>query len=76
MEPQSFSNSSQTNVETIERVVRSRTSGTIRGLRVELVNGEIVLSGRVNTYYTKQLASNAALEAVKNVTLTNDIEVC
>ena len=61
--------------ESIERVVRSRTGGTIRGLRVEVDHGSVVVSGRVRTYYTKQLITHAALAAAEDVTLTNNIEV-
>lgn len=63
-------------VDTVERVVRSRTNGMIRGLRVSMVNGEIVISGRTSTYYTKQLATHAVRDTDKDVVLTNDIEVC
>ncbi len=61
--------------ESIERVVRSRTGGTIRELQVEVDNGSVVISGRVRTYYTKQLITHAVLAAVEDVTLTNNIEV-
>jgi hypothetical protein len=68
--PQAFS-------ETIEKFVQSRTGGMIRGLRVDVHNEEVVLSGRTTTYYNKQLATHAALDAVEDVvSLTNDIEVC
>ena len=63
-------------VDTIERVVRSRTNGMIRGLHVSMVNGEIVISGRASTYYAKQLATHAVRDTDKDVILTNDIEVC
>ena len=62
--------------EVIERFVHSRTSGMIRGLRVDVLGEEIVLSGRAPTYYTKQLATHAAFDAVRDVPLKNDIEVC
>ena len=59
----------------VERMIRERTSGLIRDLRVELGNGEIMLTGRASTYYAKQLATHAALDACDDLTLTNDIEV-
>jgi len=62
--------------ELIERHVRSRTRGQIRGLRVEVFDGEIVLSGRTSTYYNKQLATHAARDAAENLPLNNEIEVC
>ena len=61
--------------EHVERVVRSRTGGMIRELRVEVLDDEIVLTGRTATYYTKQLATHAALGLLKDAALTNDIEV-
>ena len=73
---QACSEFSQPLVETIERVVHSRTGGMIRELRVELNKGEVVMTGRTATYYAKQLATHAALEAIENLSLTNDIEVC
>jgi hypothetical protein len=56
-------------------MVREKTSGLIRDLRVDVMPREIVLSGRAATYYAKQLATHAALEACDDLTLTNDIEV-
>lgn len=70
--------------ELVERVIRNRTGGQIRELRVDVFNGEVVLSGRTTTYYIKQLATHAALDAVEkeiigrdmpSLTLTNDIRV-
>ena len=71
--------------ELVERVIRNRTGGQVRDLRVDVFDGEVVLSGRTSTYYTKQLATHAALDAVDkeivgrdmpSLTLTNDIRVC
>jgi hypothetical protein len=62
-------------VEKIERLVRQRTTGLIRDLKISSLPGEIVLTGRAATYYAKQLATHAALEACDHLTLTNDIEV-
>jgi osmotically-inducible protein OsmY len=72
--------------ELVERVIRNRTGGQIRELRVDVFNGEVVLTGQTSTYYTKQLATHAALDAVEkekivgrdmpSLTLTNDIRVC
>lgn len=62
--------------ETVERYVRLRTGGTIRGLIVEVHDGEVILTGRTSTYYNKQLATHAALDAASELSLTNDIQVC
>lgn len=74
---QTYSRGSQSLVEDIERFVLSRTNGMIRGLRVELVDGDVVLSGRASTYYAKQLATHAALRAAEDeaISLSNEIEV-
>jgi hypothetical protein len=62
--------------EDIARLVQSRTGGLIRGLNVEVVGADVVISGRADTYYLKQLATHAALDlAGRFATLTNDIEV-
>jgi hypothetical protein len=62
--------------ETVERYVRLRTGGTIRSLHVEVQDGEVILTGRTSTYYNKQLATHAALDAADALSLTNDIQVC
>lgn len=59
----------------VERLIRERTSGLIRDLRVEVQSGEVSITGRASTYYAKQLATHAALDACDHLTLTNDIEV-
>ena len=62
--------------ETVERYVQLRTGGSIRGLQVEVHDGEVILTGRTSTYYNKQLATHAALDAAEALSLTNDIQVC
>ncbi len=75
MELQTYSDAQQLLVARIERLVREKTSGLIRDLRVRYEPGEIVLTGRAATYYAKQLATHAALDACSDLTLTNDVEV-
>ncbi len=75
MEVQTFPNARQALAARVERTIRERTTGLIRDLRVEVDATEIVLTGRAATYYAKQLATHAALDACDSVTLTNDIEV-
>ena len=75
MEVQTFPSFQPTLVDRVERLVRARAGGLIRGLRVELFPGEIVISGRTSTYYAKQLATHAALDACEDLALTNGIEV-
>ena len=75
MELQTLPDAFQTLAIRVERLVRERTTGLIRNLRVAVHPGEIILSGRAATYYAKQLATHAALDACDDLTLTNDIEV-
>ena len=62
-------------VERIERVVRLRTGGTIRGLRVEVGDGRVTLTGRTTNFFCKQLATSAALGALGDRTLSTLSEV-
>jgi hypothetical protein len=61
--------------EDVQQLVLSRTGGKIRDLRVEVCEGVVVLSGRTSTYYNKQLATHAALDAISDTPLSNNIEV-
>lgn len=65
----------RTLAERIEGAVRERTGGRIRGLRVEIEEGQIVISGRVSTYYTKQLVTHAVLESTGDFFVVNDVSV-
>lgn len=60
----------------IEQFIRVRTGGMIYGLRVDVIDESVVLSGHTTTYYNKQLASHAAQSALEAQALRNDIEVC
>jgi hypothetical protein len=62
-------------VARVERIVRCRTGGRIRDLRVELQGTDVVISGVAPTYYAKQLATHAALDEIAGHTLTNAIDV-
>lgn len=66
----------QTLAEKIEEAVQVRTGGRIRGLQVRVFDREIVISGRVATYYTKQLVTHAAMESSNELLVTNEVEVC
>ena len=59
----------------VERLVREKTNGMIRDLRVAVLPGEVIITGRAPTYYAKQLATHAALDFCDDLTLTNDIDV-
>jgi hypothetical protein len=59
----------------IERVVKRRTSGSIVGLTVEIRRDGVHLGGRCATFYSKQLAQQAAMGVAEDEPLTNEIEV-
>ncbi|MBX3442434.1 MAG: BON domain-containing protein [Planctomyces sp.] len=62
-------------VARIERIVRCRTGGRIRDLRVDVQGDDVILTGSASTYYAKQLATHAVLDEVPGGQLTNSIEV-
>ena len=68
----------QTLAERIEQAVQTRTGGRIRGLCVRVDEGDIIISGRTSTYYNKQLATHAAMDAADELLLlvVNEVEVC
>lgn len=60
----------------VERLVQERSSGRIRNLRVDVEGDILVLSGVTSNYYTKQVATHAALEVLlDDMSLQNDIDV-
>jgi len=61
--------------EQIKQVIRSRTGDSVYSLTVEVDSGSIVLNGRTNTYYNKQLATHAAQASSSGRLLSNEIEV-
>ncbi|HVJ69522.1 MAG TPA: hypothetical protein VM510_16210 [Caulifigura sp.] len=65
----------ETLVARIERIVRCRTGGRIRDLRVDVTDESVVISGIATTYYAKQLVTHAALDEIPGRMLTNAIEV-
>jgi DNA-binding response OmpR family regulator len=47
----------------MEMSIAKRTRGQVRNLRIETIDGRIIVSGRANSYYVKQLAIAAVREA-------------
>jgi len=66
---------SDTVVRQVEKNVRHATGGLVRGLKVQMSDGQIVISGRASTYYTKQLVTHAALSVLDELALQNDVSV-
>jgi hypothetical protein len=59
----------------LEAHVQSRLSGRVQGF--QLLSGELglILRGRARTYYAKQLAQHAVMEATPVPIVANQIEV-
>lgn len=62
-------------VERVVRVIQERTGRMVRGLRVEVEAGQVILFGFSPSYYYKQLASHAAMEELAGQNLANEIQV-
>ena len=59
----------------IARVVKRRTAGSVQNLRVEVRRDGVYLDGQCASFYTKQLAQQAAMGLADEKQLTNRIEV-
>jgi hypothetical protein len=57
------------------RFVHRQTLQQIRDLAIHHREGRLVVTGRTDTYYTKQLATQAILTAAPAVRLVNEISV-
>lgn len=61
----------------LEALITRRACGQIRDLRVVCQEDRVVLQGRSRTYHAKQLAQEAALDALgASPALANEIVVC
>jgi hypothetical protein len=59
----------------LETHVQSRLNGRVRHLRLAARGCGLILTGRARTYYAKQLAQHAVMEATSLPILANEIEV-
>jgi hypothetical protein len=59
----------------LEARIQCRLGGQIREFRLVVVENGLILRGRAHTYYAKQLAQHAVMEAVGLRIVTNEIEV-
>ena len=62
-------------VANIKRLIRRETYRGVQEMRVTLENGKVVLSGHCRTFYTKQLAQQAAMKIIGADELVNEIRV-
>jgi hypothetical protein len=59
----------------VESRVRQSTHGRIRNLKVEEVQGRVVVCGQAPSYHTKQLALQGALELLSGDRFSANITV-
>jgi hypothetical protein len=62
-------------LDRIEVQVQRRLNGRVRDFRLLMRDDGLVLKGSTRTYYAKQLAQHALLEAVDLPIRANEIEV-
>ena len=58
-----------------QRALSSSPIFDLRDLHVEFINGSLLLSGRVETFYHKQLAQEAVRHVADGVRLVNGVDV-
>ena len=63
-------------IERLGAIVQSRVGGRVRDLHVVAAANGVVLRGRAVTYYAKQLAQHAVMEATSLPIRANEIDVC
>jgi len=62
-------------IATIKRLIRRETNLGVQEMCVTLENGKVVLTGHCRTFYTKQLAQQAAMKVIGTDELVNEIRV-
>lgn len=59
----------------IDSALRQSHYLALRSLKVEVTDGQLLLKGRVNSYYLKQIAQTQAATAADGHLIVNEIEV-
>ncbi len=59
----------------LEARVRRRLGGQVRDFRLDVAEKGLILRGHARTYYAKQLAQQAVMEATRLPILANEIDV-
>jgi hypothetical protein len=62
-------------IDRLESLVQARLNGQVRHLRLVARGFGLILMGNARTYYAKQLAQHAVMEATAIPILSNEIEV-
>lgn len=65
----------QEQLDRIEQRIKCQLSGRLRGFSLKCGSDGLVLRGRTRTYYSKQLAQHAVMDATDLPIVRNDIEV-
>ena len=66
---------SQDDIDNLAGDVCRRLYGRVRDFRLRLQDNGLILQGSALTYYAKQLAQHAVMQATRLPILANDIEV-
>jgi hypothetical protein len=66
----------ESEVDRLEAHIQSRLNGRVRDFRLSVHGHGLILKGHAHTYYAKQLAQHAVMEATALPILANDIRVC
>lgn len=66
----------QDEVERLNAFVRFRLHGRLRDFRLRVRSRGLILQGSARSYYVKQLAQHAVMEATQLPIAANEIEVC
>jgi osmotically-inducible protein OsmY len=61
--------------ERAEAYLRHRLRGLVRGVRVKVGDGGVVLQGQAPNYHAKQLSQHVAMKELRLTILANKIEV-
>ena len=62
-------------IDRLEGHVHRRLRGRVRGFRIQVQGNGLILQGRAATFYVKQLAQHAIMQASELPILANEIEV-
>jgi hypothetical protein len=62
-------------LDQLEARLKHQLSGRVSDLHLEMDEGGLVLRGRTRTYYAKQLAQHALMQATDLLIVANEIEV-
>ncbi|MBI1914141.1 MAG: hypothetical protein HYS12_05300 [Planctomycetes bacterium] len=63
-------------MDQLQAHLQSRLNGRVRDFRLSIRGHGLILTGHAPTYYAKQLAQHAVLEATALPILANEIQVC